>query len=82
MAVRASTTTITTPVSPESVKVVCISDTHNEQPLVPLGDILIHAGDLTVNGTFSELQAQLPWLTNPTSAETLASPVQTIMRRN
>jgi Icc-related predicted phosphoesterase len=50
------------PVSPESVKVGCISDTHNEQPPVPLGDILIHAGDLTVNGTFSELQAQLSWL--------------------
>lgn len=44
------------------VRVVCISDTHNEQPRVPNGDILIHAGDLTVNGTFEELQLQLKWL--------------------
>lgn len=44
------------------VRVICISDTHNEQPHVPNGDILIHAGDLTVNGTFEELQLQLDWL--------------------
>jgi hypothetical protein len=50
------------PVSRESVKVVCISDNHSEQPLVPYGDILIHAGDLTINGSFRELQAQLSWL--------------------
>ena len=42
---------------------VCISDTHNEQPrALPDGDILVHAGDMTVNGTFSELQAQLNWM--------------------
>jgi predicted phosphodiesterase len=47
------------------VKVVCISDTHNEQPRdLPFGDILIHAGDLTVNGTFKELQVQLDWLSS------------------
>ena len=44
------------------VRTVCVSDTHNEQPRVPNGDILIHAGDLTVNGTFEELQLQLDWL--------------------
>jgi len=44
------------------IKVVCLSDTHNETPEVPDGDILIHAGDLTQNGTFAELQAQLSWL--------------------
>lgn len=44
------------------VKVCCISDTHNEIPEVPNGDILLHAGDLTQNGSFNELQAQLDWL--------------------
>ncbi|XWW96260.1 hypothetical protein V2A60_004233 [Cordyceps javanica] len=31
-------------------------------PAVPSGDVLVHAGDLTVHGTFAELQAQLAWL--------------------
>ncbi|KAL4801959.1 Metallo-dependent phosphatase-like protein [Aspergillus unguis] len=44
------------------IRVVCISDTHNATPTLPHGDILIHAGDLTANGTFDELQAQLRWL--------------------
>lgn len=42
--------------------VVCVSDTHNSQPTLPPGDILIHAGDLTQGGTAEELQAQLDWL--------------------
>ncbi|KAJ4291822.1 hypothetical protein N0V90_009718 [Kalmusia sp. IMI 367209] len=46
----------------QPTRVVCISDTHNERPSIPDGDILIHAGDLTQNGTFAELQAQLDWL--------------------
>lgn len=44
------------------IRIVCISDTHNMQPRVPDGDILLHAGDLTDKGTFEELQAQLHWL--------------------
>ncbi|ROV96001.1 hypothetical protein VMCG_07996 [Cytospora schulzeri] len=36
--------------------------THNSQPEIPLGDILIHAGDLTQSGSFEELQAALDWL--------------------
>ena len=45
------------------IKIVCISDTHNYNvPLVPDGDILIHAGDLTVHGSVSEVQRQLDWL--------------------
>lgn len=43
-------------------RIVCISDTHNTQPVLPPGDILLHAGDLTERGTFAELQAQLDWL--------------------
>ena len=44
------------------IRIVCISDTHNATPELPLGDILIHAGDLTAHGTFDEVQAQLRWL--------------------
>ncbi|KAH6687363.1 metallophosphoesterase domain-containing protein [Plectosphaerella plurivora] len=46
------------------VTVVCISDTHNDQPSIPGGDILIHAGDLTQSGTFEELDAALRWLSS------------------
>lgn len=44
------------------IRVVSISDTHNQQPDLPDGDLLLHGGDLTQNGTFEELQAQLDWL--------------------
>ncbi|EXJ81229.1 hypothetical protein A1O3_07519 [Capronia epimyces CBS 606.96] len=44
------------------VRIVCISDTHNQTPKLPAGDILIHAGDLTNQGTFSELQKAVSWL--------------------
>ncbi|KAJ2905828.1 Metallo-dependent phosphatase [Zalerion maritima] len=44
------------------ITVVCISDTHNTTPDLPAGDILIHAGDLTENGTYDELVAQISWL--------------------
>lgn len=45
-----------------SIRVVCISDTHNSTFEIPDGDILIHAGDLTQHGSFDEIQAQLKWL--------------------
>ncbi len=43
-------------------KIVCISDTHSTTPVVPNGDILIHAGDLTNRGNEQELRQQLNWL--------------------
>ncbi|KAH6628848.1 Metallo-dependent phosphatase-like protein [Chaetomium tenue] len=46
------------------IKVVCISDTHNNQPDLPPGDILVHAGDLTENGSFDEVQAGITWLSS------------------
>lgn len=54
----------TVPAQPlvDPVSVVCISDTHNSQPELPEGDILIHAGDLTQSGSFQELQATITWL--------------------
>ncbi|KAL2053596.1 hypothetical protein ABVK25_006249 [Lepraria finkii] len=46
---------------------VCLSDTHNASPAdgafkLPKGDVLIHAGDLTKQGTFAELQKTLNWI--------------------
>ncbi len=45
------------------MKLVCISDTHgdHEQVVLPAGDVLIHAGDLTGHGTRAETQAFMEW---------------------
>ncbi|KAI9702189.1 MAG: hypothetical protein M1820_006271 [Bogoriella megaspora] len=50
-----------------TTRIVCVSDTHNSSPKhggwkLPKGDILIHAGDLTNQGTFSELQKTVQWI--------------------
>ncbi|KAJ5159150.1 uncharacterized protein N7500_008801 [Penicillium coprophilum] len=44
------------------VSIVCISNTYRQRPKIPIGDILIHAGDLTSNGSLAELQITLNWL--------------------
>ncbi|KAL3480765.1 Metallo-dependent phosphatase-like protein [Aspergillus californicus] len=44
------------------VRVVCVSDTHNNTISLPDGDILIHAGDLSQSGSLKELQDQIDWL--------------------
>ncbi|KAF2114479.1 ser/Thr protein phosphatase [Lophiotrema nucula] len=41
---------------------VLISDTHNQTPKLPKGDVLIHAGDLTNQGSYSELKKTVQWL--------------------
>ena len=45
---------------------VCISDTHNAAPggafKLPKGDVLLHCGDLTNQGGFSELQKTVKWI--------------------
>ena len=48
---------------------VCVSDTHNTSPetgafKLPKGDVLIHAGDLTKQGTHAELRQTLDWIEN------------------
>ncbi|KAF1823557.1 Metallo-dependent phosphatase [Dissoconium aciculare CBS 342.82] len=49
------------------VRIVCISDTHNAAPgqgyTLPKGDILIHAGDLTNQGSHTEMKKAVQWLT-------------------
>lgn len=44
------------------MRMVCISDTQTTIPTVPDGDLLTHAGDLSNDGTFDEIQTQLSWL--------------------
>lgn len=46
------------------MKLVCISDTHNQHHLidVPHGDVLIHAGDLTGRGRIHEVEEAVEWL--------------------
>lgn len=46
----------------DPVTVVCISNTYNERPQIPPGDILIHAGDMAADGSLADLQATLNWL--------------------
>ena len=46
----------------DPVSVVCIADTHNSQSVLPRGDVLVHAGDLTQSGSLKELQSTLAWL--------------------
>lgn len=45
---------------------VCVSDTHNGSPngafKLPKGDVLIHAGDLTNQGSITELKRAVKWL--------------------
>ncbi|KAH8756666.1 calcineurin-like phosphoesterase [Diaporthe sp. PMI_573] len=43
-------------------RLVCVSDTHNQTLKLPKGDVLIHAGDLTNQGSFSELSKTVQWL--------------------
>ncbi|MGI8788331.1 MAG: metallophosphatase domain-containing protein [Pyrinomonadaceae bacterium] len=47
-------------------RIVCLSDTHNcnEQIRVPDGDILVHAGDATIRGTFDEIFLFNEWFAN------------------
>ncbi len=41
---------------------VCISDTHSNEYPLPDGDVLLHAGDLTMWGTVKELHDAMNWL--------------------
>ncbi len=44
------------------MRLICISDTHNREPEVPDGDVLIHGGDLTMRGQLKEMVPALDWL--------------------
>ncbi|KAI2643406.1 Metallo-dependent phosphatase-like protein [Xylaria nigripes] len=53
---------ITRPRRTRRTRFVCISDTHNCTVSLPKGDVLIHCGDLTNQGSFSQLSKQVQWL--------------------
>ncbi|EEH39646.1 ser/Thr protein phosphatase family protein [Paracoccidioides lutzii Pb01] len=49
------------------IRIVCVSDTHGYGPQdgafkLPKGDVLIHAGDLSNQGTLSELRKAKEWI--------------------
>ena len=46
----------------KKTRFVCISDTHNTTFKLPAGDVLVHAGDLTKQGTFAELKKAIDWI--------------------
>ena len=64
------------PPRPQRITLVCISDTHTFKPPIknsdtsqdpvalPSGDILIHAGDLSNDGSFTAIQDQISWLSS------------------
>ena len=41
---------------------VLISDTHLQEPVLPQGDVLVHAGDFTMSGSLSETRQAMKWL--------------------
>lgn len=48
-------------------RIVCISDTHGYGPpdgafKLPKGDVLVHAGDLSNQGTLNELRKTAEWI--------------------
>lgn len=48
------------------MKLVMLSDTHtmHDKVIVPDGDVLVHAGDMALDGRLSEVQDTLNWLNN------------------
>jgi len=44
------------------MRIIATSDTHNNSPQIPEGDVFIHCGDLTAHGTDKELDAAFSWI--------------------
>ena len=64
---------------PESVRIVCMSDTHGfhaKMPYIPEGDVLLFAGDLTHESTHKEIGSFFRFL------DTLPHPVKIIVGGN
>ena len=43
---------------------ICVSDTHGSTPSIPCGDVLVHAGDLTVYGNRKSFDDTIAYLKN------------------
>jgi len=52
------------PAMDRPLRIVCLSDTHDlhERLTVPDGDVLLHAGDLSMRGTADQIRALDAWL--------------------
>jgi hypothetical protein len=57
---------------PSPIRLVLISDTHDQTLPLPSGDILIHGGDLTNSGSAASIQAQIDWLAATPHAHVIA----------
>ncbi|KAH7889940.1 Metallo-dependent phosphatase-like protein [Phlebopus sp. FC_14] len=55
---------------------VCISDTHSRRYHVPLGDVLLHSGDLSSYGSLPQLTCTVEWL------KSLAHPIKIVVAGN
>lgn len=46
------------------MRIVCVSDTHDRHSrmVIPEGDVLIHSGDLTMNGDSADVERGFAWL--------------------
>lgn len=60
-------------------RIVCISDTHNTTVKLPKGDVLIHAGDLTNQGSYSEVGSLATMLHLETRASEIVIPANKVM---
>lgn len=45
----------------EWTRFVCISDTHSRKFPIPMGDVLLHSGDISA-GNFKDVQRMFLWL--------------------
>lgn len=48
--------------APNPIAVVCISDTFSDRAGPPLGDLLIHTGNISYDGTRASIQEEIDWL--------------------
>lgn len=46
------------------MRLVLISDTHGNRPNIPDGDVLIHAGDISMMGTVGQVKDGLVWISS------------------
>jgi 3',5'-cyclic AMP phosphodiesterase CpdA len=48
----------------DTLRIVCVSDTHGDNCLqdIPSGDIFVHTGDFTDDGTPEELEEAFTWI--------------------
>lgn len=56
------------------MKIVCISDTHTYQPTIPECDLLIHAGDMTFDGSEEQVSKQLAWIASAPATRKVVVP--------